>query len=607
MAERLILALMVICTAAVARVTGDCGSPQQLENGSPTDEFISGKSFPVGTRLRYKCYEGYTFKQGSSMFVTCSQDSEWTPLKAICEPSDCGNPGELLNGNYEAAATTFGNKAIFVCNPGYHLVGRSYLLCKADGWDGQVPTCETVKCDDPPPIDNGRVSTRTSNWEYGTEAEYSCIDNYSLIGKGSITCTVTGQWDMSPPTCKVVECRRPESSAHISIVSGFGPTYKYKNSIIYRCDAGYEMVGSSVIECSEDNTFVPPPPTCKLVTATTTAASDCGNPGELLNGNYEAAATTFGNKAIFVCNPGYHLVGRSYLLCKADGWDGQVPTCETVKCDDPPPIDNGRVSTRTSNWEYGTEAEYSCIDNYSLIGKGSITCTVTGQWDMSPPTCKVVECRRPESSAHIRIRSGFGPTYKYKNSIIYRCDAGYEMVGSSVIECSEDDSFVPPPPTCKLAGATTAVTATTTAASNCGNPGELLNGYFEAAATTFGNKAIFFCNPGYHLVGRSYLLCKADGWDGQVPTCETVKCDDPPPIDNGRVSTRTSNWEYGTEAEYSCIDNYSLIGKGSITCTVTGQWDMSPPTCKVLQHAPKLAKIREQIIAPSQQSHRKMG
>uniref|UniRef100_UPI00398E5441 C4b-binding protein alpha chain-like isoform X3 n=1 Tax=Pristiophorus japonicus TaxID=55135 RepID=UPI00398E5441 len=264
MAERLILALMVICTAAVARVTGDCGFPRLLENGSPTDEFISANSFPVGTNLRYKCYEGYTFKVGSSRSITCSEGSEWTPLKATCEPKNCGNPGELLYGYYEAAATTYGNKVRFYCDTGYQRIGRPYRLCTATGWDGQVPTCESVICDDPPAIDNGRPQTHSGNWEYGMDAEYSCIRDYSLIGKGSITCTVTGQWDKDPPTCKVVECRRPESSAHIRIVSGFGPIYKYLHSITYRCHAGYEMVGRSVIECSENNIFVPPPPTCKL-------------------------------------------------------------------------------------------------------------------------------------------------------------------------------------------------------------------------------------------------------------------------------------------------------------------------------------------------------
>ncbi|XP_048467918.1 C4b-binding protein beta chain-like isoform X2 [Rhincodon typus] len=59
-------------------------------------------------------------------------------------------------------------------------------------------------------------------------------------------------------------------------------------------------------------------------------------------------------------------------------------------------------------------------------------------------------------------------------------------------------------------------------ASNCDNPGEILNGYYEANATTLGSKAVFYCDNGYRIVGRNYRMCEASGWTGQVPTCEKI-------------------------------------------------------------------------------------
>ncbi|XP_067863938.1 complement decay-accelerating factor transmembrane isoform-like [Heptranchias perlo] len=205
MAERLILALLAISTVGVARVTGDCGKPPQLENGSPNDEYISLTSFPVGAKVRYRCNPGYMFQEGSSKPVTCKNDSTWTPLQAICEPRNCGNPGEILNGYYEATSTTFGSKATFYCDTGYHMVGRAYRLCTADGWDGQVPICALVTCDDLPTISNGITPTppNAENWEYGMVAEYSCIRGYTLIGAEALTCLETGEWDQPPPACKV--------------------------------------------------------------------------------------------------------------------------------------------------------------------------------------------------------------------------------------------------------------------------------------------------------------------------------------------------------------------------------------------------------------------
>ncbi|XP_067863601.1 C4b-binding protein beta chain-like isoform X3 [Heptranchias perlo] len=147
MAQRLILAVLTTCTVGVALVTGDCGKPPQLENGSPSDESMSLTSFPVNVSVFYKCNQGYVFQEGSSRSVTCQEDLTWTPLQVICESKDCGNPGEIQNGYYEASETTFGHTATFHCEEGYKMVGRGYRLCTANGWDGQVPTCKSgVRC-----------------------------------------------------------------------------------------------------------------------------------------------------------------------------------------------------------------------------------------------------------------------------------------------------------------------------------------------------------------------------------------------------------------------------------------------------------------------------
>ncbi|XP_072336377.1 complement decay-accelerating factor transmembrane isoform-like isoform X2 [Scyliorhinus torazame] len=136
MSVRLILALLVV------RVTGDCDRPPLLVNGFPGEEFLTSTSFPVAARVVYECYPGYVFQDGGSTITTCMEDSTWTSLQAICEPRNCGHPGEIENGYYQASGTTLGNKAIYHCNEGYRQVGQSYRICTASGWTGQVPTCE---------------------------------------------------------------------------------------------------------------------------------------------------------------------------------------------------------------------------------------------------------------------------------------------------------------------------------------------------------------------------------------------------------------------------------------------------------------------------------
>ncbi|XP_078098048.1 C4b-binding protein alpha chain-like [Mustelus asterias] len=449
MSERLILALMAIW---VARVTGVCDQPPQLENGFLSDEFISLHNFSVGIKVSYKCHPGYKFQEGGSRRITCRENSTWSPLRAVCEPRNCGNPGDLSNGYYNASGTTFGMKATFYCDKGYSIIGRSYRTCTAAGWDGQVPTCEIVTCPDPPPIANGTVSPPPGEfWTFGSVAKYSCIAGYSLIGEDTITCTATQEWKEHPPRCQVVRCVRPELPENAHMVSGFQSIYSYQDTITYKCNNKFKMVGKSIIECRENNTFVPPPPTCEPL-----VIDQCGKPPALENGSPTdkyISQTTFpvGSRVTYKCHPGYvfqeggsryitcrtnatwsplqavcelpvvtdyshgahrssigqnvalsqirnavsfhfryKIVGKTTWTCTAAGWDGPVPTCEIVKCPDPPPIASGTVSSPPREfWTFASVVKYSCLMGFSLISEDTITCTATGHFNGNPPKCQV--------------------------------------------------------------------------------------------------------------------------------------------------------------------------------------------------------------------------
>ncbi|XP_078393513.1 complement component receptor 1-like protein [Cetorhinus maximus] len=321
MAERLILALMAIW---VARVTGDCDKPPILENGTPDDKYISLTAFPVGTKVSYGCYQGYVFQEGGSRLVTCRANSTWSPLRAVCEPRNCGNPGEIQNGYYIASSTTFGSRVIFYCAEGYNMIGRDYRICTADGWDGQIPTCELVTCPDLPSISNGTVSSPSGEfWTFGSVARYRCNKDYSLIGEATITCGANGEWTKDPPRCQG-DCGKPPilengtpDDKYISLT-----TFPVGTKVSYRCYRGYvfQEGGSRLVTCRTNSTWSPLRAVCE--------PKNCGNPGEMQNGYYIAPNTTFGSRVTFYCDEGYNMIGRDYRLCTADGWDGQIPTCE---------------------------------------------------------------------------------------------------------------------------------------------------------------------------------------------------------------------------------------------------------------------------------------
>ncbi|XP_032898126.1 C4b-binding protein alpha chain-like [Amblyraja radiata] len=270
------------------------------------------------------------------------------------------------------------------------MVGRATRNCEVEGWSGQVPTCDAVKCSELPAIKNGK-SPRTPSgeefWGYGMVAEFSCNDGYSLIGPSSITCKTTGQWSGAAPECKAVKCLYPGTPAHGRMIGGFADVYVYGHEITFRCDEGYVMKGKRVIKCSENNDFVPPPPTCQ---------SDIQCPKPKLS---EHLNITEGSKSVY-------------------------------RNDD--------------------EITFACEDGYVMDGQRVIKCGGDGKFVPSPPTCKrAIQCPKPKLSEHLNITEGSKSVYRNDDEITFACQDGYVMDGKSVIKCGGDGKFVPSPPTCK--------------------------------------------------------------------------------------------------------------------------------------------------------------
>uniref|UniRef100_UPI00398ECC84 sushi, von Willebrand factor type A, EGF and pentraxin domain-containing protein 1-like n=1 Tax=Pristiophorus japonicus TaxID=55135 RepID=UPI00398ECC84 len=352
-----------------------CADLPPIRNGkTPTPPYA--ENWEYGMVARYSCIGDYSLIGADEL--VCTATGQWDKDPPACKAAvNCGNPREISNGYYETSGTTVGSKTTFYCDKGYQIVGRDFQLCTADGWDGQVPTCESVNCGYPREIPNGYYET--SGTTVGSKTTFYCDKGYQIVGRDFQLCTADG-WDSQVPACESV---------------------------------------------------------------------NCGYPRQIPNGYYETSGTTVGSKTTFYCEKGYQIVGRDFQLCTADGWDGQVPTCESVNCGNPREIPNGYYET--SGTTVGSKTIFYCDKGYQIVGRDFQLCTADG-WDGQVPTCEFVGCHHPELPANSRIVAGFGPTYKHREMITYSCNEGYEMVGNSVIECTENNTFVPSPPICKQCG-----------------------------------------------------------------------------------------------------------------------------------------------------------
>ncbi|KAJ8259541.1 hypothetical protein GJAV_G00170630 [Gymnothorax javanicus] len=247
---------------------GDCVRGQCQKPTKPgfelTEESSEMESYPEGSRVTLQCALGYSRTSGNGKIVC--ENGEWTVETLQCQKKSCGSPGDILNGKFRIPdGIEFGATVYASCNPGYNLVGPAHRQCYDFGWNNRVPTCEIVKCEDPPNIANGKISSQPTKEfpEYRDIIEYSCDNNYNLVGDAQIVCNELGKYNGTIPSCKELNCPTPVVENGVRVEGG-PPPYKLKYFVTYKCKDGYEMQGSSKIVC-EAQGWSPEIPKCNRV------------------------------------------------------------------------------------------------------------------------------------------------------------------------------------------------------------------------------------------------------------------------------------------------------------------------------------------------------
>ncbi|XP_059687150.1 membrane cofactor protein [Gavia stellata] len=312
--------------------------PDRLQNAELKESFSTMKSFPVGTTVSYVCRPGYIGIPGKSLTRTCGEDLQWSPTEQFCTERKCNHPGQLEHGFINVTDLTFGSTATFSCEGGFRLRGTDEISCviknKGVDWNRDLPFCERIPCAPPPSIANGRY-TEAANYVYQTPVTYTCddvpkgADPFSLIGPATIFCTYdahsNGVWSEPPPQCRVIKCDNPKVE-NGKKKTGFGPSYKYKDSVMFECDPGYFMIGSEVITCGENNTWSPPKPTCESVLESSGFTPNI-NYGRVIDG--QKPSYSVGDFITIECYAGYTLHGEARIQYIGENqWIPGVPTCQ---------------------------------------------------------------------------------------------------------------------------------------------------------------------------------------------------------------------------------------------------------------------------------------
>ncbi|KAL7408583.1 hypothetical protein ABVT39_025939 [Epinephelus coioides] len=243
--KSLLLLYLFVVKAAAA-----CSKPKEMENIVLTDQSLLMNEFPEGSEVHWECAHGYVRDSGSGS-MTCV-DNNWTELDLICKKKDCGPPKPQPNMNFNmSAGTLFGASIKVTCDKGFRVVGLSYKECYATGWKGRAK-CEIVTCGKPVEVTNGRHSWDSQDApKYGETISYICNEGYILVGRESIMCNETGQYDSRAPVCKggrgILTAEGKASTASVASMTSSPFQDKHDGAIDTSEDVGNVPVIVSVI------------------------------------------------------------------------------------------------------------------------------------------------------------------------------------------------------------------------------------------------------------------------------------------------------------------------------------------------------------------------
>ncbi|KAI5211293.1 Cub And Sushi Domain-Containing Protein 1 [Manis pentadactyla] len=541
-----------------------CGIPESPGNGS-----FSGNEFTLNSEVVYECNKGFKLEAGQQGTAVCQEDGLWSNKgkPPACQPVICTGIEAQLSEHItwrlvSGSLNEFGAQVLLSCSPGYYLEGHRLMQCQADGtWStgAERPRCRVISCGSLSfPPNGNKIGTLTV---YGATAIFTCNTGYTLVGSQVRECLASGLWSGAETRCLAGHCGSPDPvvNGHIS-----GDGFSYRDTVVYQCNPGFRLVGTSVRICLQDHKWSGQTPVCVPIT--------CGHPGNPAHGSTNGSEFNLNDVVNFTCNTGYLLQGPARAQCRSNGqWSSPLPTCRVVNCADPGSVENALrhgPQDLPESPEYGTSVTYHCKKGFYLLGSSALTCMANGLWDRSLPRCLVVSCGHPGVPANAILT---GELFTHGAIVHYSCKGGRSLLGNSTRVCQEDSHWSGTLPHC-----------TGNNPGFCDDPGTPAHG--SRLGDEFKTKSLlrFSCEMGYQLRGSSERVCLLNGsWSGLQPVCEAVSCGNPGTPTNGMIVS-SDGVLFSSSVVYSCWEGYTTSGLMTRHCTANGTWTGTAPDCTVI-------------------------
>uniref|UniRef100_A0A3Q2Q9C4 CUB and Sushi multiple domains 3 n=1 Tax=Fundulus heteroclitus TaxID=8078 RepID=A0A3Q2Q9C4_FUNHE len=541
-----------------------CSTPDSPHHGS----VVRQTGGHLNSLVTWACDRGYKLIGKST--AECQKTSygyyAWDAPVPACQAVSCGVPSAPVNGGVLATDYSVGTRVTYFCNSGYRLSSKELTttVCQPDGtWSNhnKIPRCIVISCGDlTTPPKGKKIGTQTT---FGASAIFSCNLGYVLTGSTVRECLLSGLWSGMDTQCLAGHCGIPEQIVNGQVI---GESFGYRDTVVYQCNPGFRLIGSSVRICQQDHNWSGHLPVCISVT--------CGHPGSPIYGRTTGDGFNYNDVVRFSCNKGYTLEGPSTAQCQANRqWSHQPPTCRVVNCTDPGiPANSIRESKiEHGNFTFGSVVFYDCNPGYYLFGSSVLTCQPMGHWDKPLPECiGMVDCGHPGTPPHAVMT---GDKFTFGSTVRYTCREDRQLIGDSSLTCQLNGHWSAPLPHCSGDSSGT-----------CGDPGTPAHASREAGNFKVRSKVRFTCAVGHTLYGSAERICFPNGtWSGKQPFCNEYcrdACDPGIPANGLRFGDDVM---VGQNVTYICQTGFVMMGgENSIsrTCTKNGTWSGTMPACQ---------------------------
>ncbi|XP_047376749.1 complement receptor type 1-like isoform X2 [Sciurus carolinensis] len=580
-----------------------CPSPPVILNGRHSGASL--EVFPFGTAVTYTCDRqpdsGIAFSLLGESTILCTSDHQghgvWSGPAPRCRllGKSCKTPSDPTHGLVHGDSDTqFGSRINYTCNNGYRLIGHSSAECIISGnivnWSTEPPICERIPCEPPPAIANGNFfSINGEDFQYGMVVTYQCNVGdrgrklFDLVGEPSIHCTSNdnqvGIWSGPPPQCIVSNTCTPPHIENAIMLTGNRSLFSLNEIVEFGCRPGFVLKGPTRVQCQVRNKWEPALPSC---------SRGCQPPPEILHGVHTPSNKdnfSPGQEVFYSCESGYDLRGAASLRCTPQGdWSPAAPKCAVKLCAPfPGQIPHGHMVFPLT-LQPGAKVIFICDEGFRLKGNSASYCVMAGMksiWNSSAPVCEQIFCPNPPAILNGRHTGTSLPGIPYGKEISYTCDPHpdrrmtFDLIGQSTIRCTSDHQgngiWSSPAPRCEPS-----------VPFACPHPPKIQNGHHiggHASSYLPGMMVNYTCDPGYLLVGTTFIFCTDKGtWSQFNHYCKEVKCS-LPPLNGVRRELIMREYHYGDNITLECVDGYTLQGSPRSQCQADDRWHPSLATC----------------------------